>query len=84
LICDSRQRAHYNHRLLILATALADGDQAPNGSLIFHRGASELHDHNVVILIESALSLAHGIQLHSEVLAQRKTHRQIASGGGFG
>src|SRR5581483_5651216 len=71
LVGDFRQGANYDHRLPVIA-ALHDADQTANCIGILHRRASELHDHHVVVPVESAGSLAHCIRLHSEVFGAKK------------
>ena len=85
LVGDSRQRADHDHCLRILSTLYYADETADRGS-VFHRRAAELHHHHIVVSLESALSRssAHIALSVRFVFAQRKTHRQIASGGGFG
>ena len=71
LVGDAGQRTDYDHRLGI-ATALHDANEAANRGLVLYRSASELHHHNLVVSIESALSLAHRIRLHFQIFGAKK------------
>ena len=71
LIRDAGQRTDYDHWLNI-ATALDDGNEAANRGLVLYRSASELHHHYLVVSIESALSLAHRIRLHFQIIGAKK------------
>jgi hypothetical protein len=82
LVRDSRERADHDYQLLF-QPALYDFNQASDRYRILNRGASKLHHHYIIALLKSALSLCAHMSFFS-LWPQRKTHRQIASGGGFG
>jgi hypothetical protein len=81
LVGDLRESADHDHWLRILS-ALHDAGEAADRRRILHRRATELHHDHIVVSLKPALSL---LSAHiASLLWQRKTHRQIASGGGFG
>src|SRR5579871_3798578 len=85
LVGNPRQLADHDHRLNALVTT-HNLDKPLDGSGILDRGATELHDNNLVVLLESAglRFSTHRFSSISSISAKRKTHRQIAPGGGFG
>jgi len=71
LIGDLGQCAHHYYGLRS-DPALHDANQPLDGGVVLYRRASELHHHQIVALLESALSLAHSFVLRSEVLGAKK------------
>jgi hypothetical protein len=83
LVGDLRECAYNDHRLLI-PPAFGNFNQPPDRCGVFHGRTSKLHHHQIVALLEPALPFAHCATPFPKYSPQRKTHRQIASGGGFG
>jgi hypothetical protein len=84
LVRDAREGADHDHRLCMKPSA-NNSNQALDGIGIFYRRAPKLQHHEIFSRFKSASlrQFGHKVNSNPEICGHKKTHRQVASGGGF-
>src|SRR6266849_1653940 len=84
LIRHARKGADHDHRLC-MKPSTNDFNQAANGIGVFYRRTAKLQNHEIFSRFKSASlrQFGHKVNSDPEICGHKKTHRQLASGGGF-